>query len=530
MSFNLLSQPLIEAKPSGFLTLPGVLAALARDEVDSFPALRPHQAPAWHMFLVQLAALALHEPSETELPQAEAAWAERLRALTPVFPDDEPWSLVVDDWSKPAFMQPPVPKSVKLENPVATADGLDLLITSKNHDLKQAIAQNGVPQDWLFALISLQTGEGYGGAGNNGIARMNGGSSSRPMLGLAPLPKGGKIMTPRAGAHFARDVRVLLETRERELERLSNLEYPPRGGLGLTWLAPWPEGEQLHLKDLDIWFIEVCRRVRLRIEGECLSAVRGTSKATRIAAKQQNGAVGDPWAPVHATENKSLTLGGGDFDYRMLVRLLIGDGDTREWVLPLLALPATFETGNETMALMAAALARGNSKTEGFKSRILPIGGRIARALGPRRKALHELAQAQMEEISVFDKALAGALALVAAGGDREKRKKDHYAFAHDAQCQLNRTVDEMFFAHLWTRFEARETAEALEEEKQCFRRELWGAMQGIFTAALPSIPCPALFRPRAEVRARDALNWAIRKNYPDLFVASESKEANDAA
>ena len=59
----------------------------------------------------------------------------------------------------------------------------DLLLTSRDHDLKQTVASRASPEDWVFALVSLQTSEGYGGRGNYGIAQMNGGSSSRPMLG-----------------------------------------------------------------------------------------------------------------------------------------------------------------------------------------------------------------------------------------------------------------------------------------------------------------------------------------------------------
>ena len=80
-----------------------------------------------------------------------------MRDLTPGFAADEPWQLVVEDWTQPAFLQPPVPDGVTLANPVPTPDALDLLITSKNHDLKQAVARQGQPEDWLFALVSLQT-------------------------------------------------------------------------------------------------------------------------------------------------------------------------------------------------------------------------------------------------------------------------------------------------------------------------------------------------------------------------------------
>src|SRR5664280_2434079 len=98
MDWNLLTTPLLRALPVGWVTLPGMLACLVRDEADSFPALRPHQAPAWHMFLVQLAALGLHRAGIDVLPETEAEWAKVLRGMTPEFPNDEPWCLAVEDW------------------------------------------------------------------------------------------------------------------------------------------------------------------------------------------------------------------------------------------------------------------------------------------------------------------------------------------------------------------------------------------------------------------------------------------------
>lgn len=523
---NLLTQSLIGVAPGGALSLPGLLAALARDEVDSFPALRPHQAPAWHMFLVQLAALALHRGGQSELPRDESDWRDLLRGLTPDFVDDAPWCLVVDDWMKPAFLQPPVPKGVKLENPVITPDALDLLITSKNHDLKQAVAQASAPEDWIFALVSLQTGEGYGGAGNQGVARMNGGSSSRSMVTLAPLA-GGKAMTPHHGTWFRRDIRVLLESREAELERNSNLAYPDAGGLGLVWLAPWPEGAQLQLRELDIWFIEICRRIRLVGDGNGVFAYKGTSKATRVDAKVFKGVLGDPFAPVHKTENKSLTLGDGDFDYARLTSLLLS-GD---WILPLLARPAPLERAGETMALVCAALSRGNSKTDGFKSRILPLDGKRVFALGARRQVLFELAQEQMKDIDTINKALGFALALAAAGGDRDKMKKEHYGHAAGARSQFDRAADTFFFDHLWARDAAQQQGgEALKAEQTSLRRTLLRHAEAAFDAALPAIPCASLFLPRAEARARSAFTGRLRNSFPDLFVKAPTEDADHAA
>ena len=520
---NLLSDAFIHVTPVGLLTLPATLAALTRDEVDSFPALRPHQAPAWHMFLVQLASLSLLRCRFDDIPLDEHRWKEALRSLTLDFPEDEPWRLIWDDWSKPAFLQPPVPKGVMLKNSVRSPDALDLLITAKNHDLKQAVGRNAHLEDWIFALVSLQTGEGYGGSGNQGIARMNGGSSSRAMVTLAPLPNDSeKSMTPRLGARFQRDVTLLVETREKEHKRHEHLCYPQSGGLGLVWLAPWPEGKQLQLKELDIWFIEACRRVRLRRDGETVIAHRGTSKSTRINAKPLKGKLGDPFTPVHKTDAKSLTLGGGNFNYHMLTDLMLSGN----WELPVLACMGPADQAGSTMVLVAQALSRGNSKTEGFKSRTLPLGGEIARTLGSQRKQLHELASKQMEEINAFDKAIARGLACVAARGDSEKIKKEHYVFAKEARNRFDQAVDRLFFDHLWNRFKAeKQSIEALNVAKATFARTLFKDAKLIFEAALPAIPCASIFRSRAETRARNVFFGKIRHNFPEVFENAHKKE-----
>ncbi len=134
--FSLLDEALISIGRGRQVTLPGLFAAMARGEEVRFPAMRPHQRPAWHMFLVQLAALALWHGGQSEPPEEEEAWRALLRVLTPDFPDDEPWCLVVADRRKPAFLQPPDPGGLKW-SPVATPDALDMLITARNHDLKQ---------------------------------------------------------------------------------------------------------------------------------------------------------------------------------------------------------------------------------------------------------------------------------------------------------------------------------------------------------------------------------------------------------
>ena len=492
------------------MSLPELFAAMAHGEVHGFPALRPHQRPAWHMFLVQLGALALWSARRDTVSTESADWAEILRGLTPDHEDDAPWRLVVEDLAKPAFLQPPDPGGLAWSS-LATPDALDLLITSRNHDLKQTVASQASPEDWVFALVSLQTSEGYGGRGNYGIARMNGGSSSRPMLGLAPSKDGDISIDP--SSWWARDVcRLLAEARAGGVGVV--------GGPALLWCFDWPEGRQLDVRDLDPWFIEVCRRVRLKVERGAISAIQANSRKSRTDAKAFKGNLGDPWAPVHKTEGKSLTLGSGDFDYTRLCELLFSGN----WSVPLLALPGGDKDGD--MLLIAEALSRGNSKTEGFKSRVVPVPGRVVPLLPSPTVAT--CSEAQMKEITVFDAALRDAIALVAAGGKRDGIKKSHFQRSIPARRRFDRAADRLFFPHLWNRVAVNETRDADAEgtAKIRFLKALRDAAAAELRFALPAIPCPAIHRPRAESRARRAFYARLRRGHPLLF----SEEDADVA
>ena len=509
---NLLTDPIIRTCPLGFLTLPGVLAALSRDEIDSYPAMRPHQGMFWHMFCVQLSAMAIK--GNDDIPRDEATWRHLLRAMTPGHPDDAPWSLVVDDWTKPAFMQAAVPDGVRLEDDVLTPDALDMLITAKNHDLKQTTAIYAATEDWLFALVTLQTGEGYGGRGNQGIARMNGGNSSRALVGLSPIAGGRTKSSP--GAWFSRDVMVLQHANDRQ----QNLGFKVSGGLGLIWLASWPEEDQLQLFDLDQHFIEICRRVRLSIVGDNIVAKKGNSKATRVNAKHLKGAIGDPWAPVHKTENKALTLGeDGDFDYGRIMEIMFSGN----WEGSLLSRPAAFETPDTQLLLVAQALARGNSKTGGFRRRDIPVAGKIAAAFGlaNKRQKLHEIGKEQAELVKEFRSILGYGLVLAVAQGNVSQIKREHYAYAKTAQSELDRYADSIFFSFLWLSFEGDKT-----NVKVDFIQQLWRKTQSIFERFLPMMPVGSLVRPKAEAQARSALYGRVMKNYSE-FLRIEEVDAN---
>lgn len=228
LQYSLLDEPLIRARlvdggqPVKY-SLPGLFVALAHDEVRDFPALRPHQRHPWHAFLVQLAAMALHHAGQTQPFDTEPAWKAALLALTPEHPDGVAWRLIAPH-DQPAFMQAPVPggKIDDWENDRPTPDSLDILVTSKNHDLKQARIHKAYPDDWIFSLVSLQTAAPFPGRGNYGVVRMNGGASSRPGIGIVPL--GG------LGTNWKRDLRIALESRDEIVEYYGLSQF---NGVGL---------------------------------------------------------------------------------------------------------------------------------------------------------------------------------------------------------------------------------------------------------------------------------------------------------
>ncbi len=390
-----------------------------------------------------------------------------------------------------------------------------MLITARNHDLKQAVARQAVAEDWVYALVSLQTCDGYGGGagGYQGIARMNGGYSSRPLLGLTRAC--GEDVSIDPSQWWVRDVKRLLTTRKRGEDR--GIGAPSESAL--LWILDWQEGEPLDLRHLDPWFIEICRRVRLSEVDSRLTAWRATSKGPRVDAKMYKGNIGDPWTPIHS-DGRSLTLGEtGEFDYRRLCELLFSGN----WNRPLLACPDEDETGD--MLLVAEAFARGGSKTGGFKSRVVPVPGRVVPLLAS--DTVGSLAEAQMEEIKNFDAALRDALALIAVRRSGKSIEKKHYRYAASARKRFDRTVDRLFFPSLWHRTNvATGSGDQVYQAKLTFLRDLMNAAETEFELALPAMPCPALLRPRAEARARRAFRNSIWRSFPEVFDREHTVEA----
>lgn len=482
-------------------SLPDVFVGLADSNIVAFEALQAHQQQAWHSFLVQTAAMIAARHNEGILPDGAEAWRSNLLQLADGSPSA--WALVVDDASEPAFMQPPIPEGslakAKYKADVLTPDQLDVLITSKNHDVKSQRINHPAPEHWIFALCTLQTMEGFLGAGNYGITRMNGGFSSRPMVGLS------KDLT--WGTRFRRDVQALLAAREAIIRRF---DYD-QDGHALLWLEPW-DGEKksaIPMQACDPFFVEICRRIRFATEDDELICYRTNSKAQRLDAPATlNGTTGDPWTPVEKKGAKALTVGEGGFTYRLLQEIFFG----AEYEMP-----AALEfVGDEKQGayLIARSLVRGQGKTDGLHFRIIPIRKQVASFIAGRPDARTLIARRARGRVELTDdvqrKVLYPSIAALLSSGVDQKVEWDKVRPWIDT---FDRAIDHRFFESLWDSVEMNE-----EDAGRMWQRILLKEARRQFTAAEQSTPVAAIRRWRARSKAHSVFEGQARKLLPLAF------------
>lgn len=499
--WNLLDEELIsvrgadgKARP---IDLPTLFERLGKSEEFEFTALRPHQFHAWHAFLVQLAAIALHT-NRVEGPARPAqVWREYLRDLTDG--EDEAWCLFTEDPSKPAFLQSPIP-DVDLsvyKNRLDTPDLLDVLVTSKNHDVKRARIHQPRTEHWIFALVTLQTTEGFLGRGKYGVARMNSGFGNRPAISYSP--------SQGWAARFRRDLVVILQERMKICKAYG---YPSDGGHSLLWLLGWDGEESIPLGDLDPFFVEICRRIRCFREGDRICFRDRPTKGRRIAAGEQCGDVGDSWTPIHRDSGKSLTVSATGFGYRLTRELLLGNEYT--------SAPAgnlRKEDGAEPYFL-ASTLVRGNGRTEGLQRRAIRIPQRVRRLL-TTNEGRGRLAGASSERIEatkdVQRKVLRPALCrLIQDGAERLDLRDErigHWMKDHDE------SVDQIFFQRLWEDADRDPSA-----AKTGWERTVLDLARNVLQSSIESAPIPASRRYRAVARAEQLFEACSRKHFPDAF------------
>lgn len=508
MNANLLLDPVFGIElPSGerrSLSLPALLAALGRGDVESLTGVQRHQADAFHIFLCYLAGAVLDQTGESDPIQSERFWLDGIRRLTGR-EDDDAWTLVVDDPTRPAFMQPPVPSSGDFgtyKPKAATPDELDVLQTAKNHDLKGARLTEATPEAWSLALLSMQTMSGFLGKGNYGVCRMNGGFASRPCVAsntsVQPSPR------------WQEDV-------SRLMARLDDHLRPPwvfhRNGHPLLWLIPWDGATGLGLDTLHPFFIEICRLVRLIPAGQNIRALGKPASATRITvSKETAGNVGDPWIPLKRQGQAALTASARGFHPELLRDLII----TQEHYQPgeMQALHAD----NGSAWFHASVLVRGQGTTDGYHEARIYIAPKAKSLLlqgGKPSERIGELSDwALTRARDVRGKALRPALFTLVEGGPEgwpDTGRREAGKWVDSWLAHYDRNWANGYFPWLWQTID--QTTELARAE---WLSELHKLALRVLEDTLQSAPQRTGRRYRGKVRASGLFHSAFHKHFKE--------------
>lgn len=516
LSLSLLSDPLIRVLSDDDaprqMSLPEVLASLSQAGDLQFIALRPHQEAAWHAFLVQLAVLALEAAEWPPLPRDPAGWQVLLRRLTPRWPNDEPWCLVVEDWQQPAFMQPPGAVG-QHRGRCASAQELDLLVTSKNHDEKIGKLRGRASADgdlWLYALVSLQGFAGYLGRGNFSTMRMNGGFASRPQFRL--------LFQEGSGAEFVRDVDALRAAADALWHDADQLQIGTDDDpLTLLWQEPWSDQSlALPLTRVHPLCLEVTRRVRLCLVADgSLQALTAPSGSMRVAAKDNKGNVLDPWIPLRLDgEVRALTAQADTFNYQGLAPLLFDEAFCK---LPRLAHPTVAEhDSREPAILRARVLVGGSGRTDGYLRRDVPMPPGVLRRFFTQRGELALRAKAFVSLAGAAQgKVLRPALLQYVDGGvDVNWQNKDFSKAAAPWVQALERRIDDAFFRELFATEGEPRMSDA--QARRHWVRGLRDLVQQVFLTAVASLPTRDRSRQLARGRAERVLSYGMRVHLAD--------------
>lgn len=489
IKFNLLDEKLISVSLSdgspADLSLTEILLSLSTsDDIVSFSALQPHQQQSWYCFLVQLAAMATARENGNKLPDTLPRWREVLLKLSDG--SEAAWCLVVPDLTQPAFMQTPVVKE-SLEDAgykpgIEGPEDLDILITSKNHDVKAVRMRNPKIQHWVFSLINLQTMEGNLGRGNYGIVRMNGGFGNRPFTGYSK--------SIGFASRVRRDIEILLYHRQSTDEIYSN------NGHSLLWIAAWDGGRNngVPIQTCDPWFIEICRRIRFIEIENCLVCFRANSESKRVEAPEELfGVTGDPWTPIDSEKSKSLTLGDVGFSYELIQKILFKQG----YSSPVSMNHNQDEKGGTN--LICQGLVRGQGKTGGLHKRIIPVPGKAAKALFQDTSLQEKLALQSATRIAMAQetaqKVLRPSVALLQSNASSKKADAPK---THSWINLFNSAIDQRFFDSLWD-----SVALAPDKARQQWAEILYTEAEKIYLEAERSVPIAQLRRYRTISAAR---------------------------
>jgi len=500
--YDLLTDPLIGVHtPEGVqrVTLPELLAGLSAGKINGYTGLRAHQADPWHVFLVQLAASIQARHPTAALPTDPGYWRDGLLDLAEGKPSA--WHLVWEEVTQPAFMQHPWTDTDKDESSTfkVTAtfpDELDVVMTARGHDIKSARTHNSDIEAWLFAIVTSQTISPYGGGKGtiHGVVRMNSGIGSRCIVAW--------VADPHPSKRFIRETQRSIRERSKILEQGFKFRQQ---GVCLTWIKPWNRKEnQFTIEDLEPFFIESCRFIRLVSTNGEISVRRAPTRPQVGPDSFRNGNVGDPWLPIVSETQAALNIKAPGFSPQIITDLVFFNRIEKHGFL-------LAEQLDDYGFLIGSVLASdGNCKTDGFYHIELPVPpkARLDLINKQSRETLGHLAQQLLADAKTVQQILGTALAALLSEGEPEKPDFERVkAWLANSRKDFSRHWEAQFFPALW-----RGAEEAPEAVRQGWQQYLIDGAQALLDQAIERLPLPANRTWRAITQAQGVFRAMLHK------------------
>lgn len=429
-------------------SLPWILHALEDGRRLQFDHLRPHQEHAWHLFLVQTAAML--GPTDD--------WDKRLRA------EGDIWD-VHPNPGECGFFQP----AGRIEDgykPQSYLEREDLPGISANHRAKGHLTS--AVDYWLYVLVAAQTISRHYTHHRQSI-RTSGGWGDRPYVS--------KVTDLSWPGRFRSDV------------SLARSMHSDEDGIRFLWAELeqtdfFGDESRFSLSDCHPLVVDSCRPYRMR-NGILYYKAGWPNEPLKEEIGELHKELDDPWLPIDTTDDDTIkrTQGSG-FTYRVVQRYLLG-GDIKT--------PSLQRGLDQDCYFIAQAIAGGDGASRGIHRRVVKLPADLSDELFPEDDTFDRRSKQYVRAASEVKKHLLNfpLIVLFAENDDNDddtslakkildgtdRDLKPSYSEYRD---RYEARVDQEFFPHL---FENREDELGAER----WKNRLCSIAEDLFEEALQS-------------------------------------------
>jgi len=298
-------------------------------------------------------------------------------------------------------------------------------------------------------------------------------------------------------------------------------------GIVLIWMIPWDLDSPLSLSQLDPFFIEIARAVRMTSTENSLRALGAGSAGVRIAAKDLKGVLGDPWTPIvdDGKELKAWTV-MSRFSPKDLRDLVFGDERLR---IPFMQRPDPARASHSHTLKLSVLAPGGMGKTNGYHETHIRIPGKAAGFLckpGPERDRLASRSKESLTKAGeIQNRVLKTALySLLEAGPEKINFDK------REVSAWVNRAIE--CYAEAWARDFFPRLWESLDQDDETARQAwleylsdlAWTVLQD----AIDRLPLRTGRGYRSRVRAEGTFYGCLYHLFPSLKMETAHDDRDD--